>query len=57
MAEAGPREYAPLVARYLDVLDRVKALPEVRTGDVVDDLTARRARSAGPARPKRPAAG
>lgn len=54
---AGDRELAPLAARYADVLDRVRALPEERTGDVVDDLTARRARGAGPARSKRPAAG
>lgn len=57
IAEAGDRELAPLTARYVDVLDRVKALPEERTGDVVDDLTARRARGAAPARSKRPAAG
>lgn len=55
---AGDRELAPLTARYVDVLDRVAALPEIKTeGDVVDDLTARRARNAAPSRPKRPAAG
>lgn len=57
VAEAGDRELAPLTARYVDVLDRVAALPEVKESDVVDDLTARRARSAATARPQRPATG
>lgn len=58
VADAGDRELAPLTARYVDVLDRVAALPDAdRAADVVDDLTARRARSAATARTQRPAAG
>lgn len=57
IGKAGDRELAPLSARYIDVLDRVAALPEVKESDVVDDLTARRARSATAARQQRPAAG
>lgn len=58
IAEAGDRELAPLAARYVDVLEKVAALPEIaKAGDVVDDLTARRARGAAAPRQKRPAAG
>lgn len=58
ITECGDRELAPLAARYVDVLDRVAALPEIaKAGDVVDDLTARRARGAAAPRPKRPATG
>jgi hypothetical protein len=58
VAEASDRELAPLSARYVDVLDKLAALPEVKAeGDRVDDLAARRARSAAPSRSKRPAAG
>jgi hypothetical protein len=56
IAEAGHRDLAPLAARYAEVIDKLAGLPEIKEGDVLDEFTARRARSAGAARPQRPAA-
>ena len=55
--EAAHRDLAPLSARYADVLDKLAALPDVVEVDVVDEFTARRARSAKAPRSQRPASG
>lgn len=54
---AGDRELAPLAARYVDVLEKLAGLPEVKEGDVLDEFTARRARGAKPSGAKRSAEG
>lgn len=58
VAAAGHREQAALAGQLRAVLAELAAMPEIPVeADVVDDLTARRARSAAAPRQKRPAAG
>lgn len=58
IAEAGYREQAALAGQLRAVLADLAAMPEIPVeADVVDDLTARRARGAAAPRAKRPATG